>query len=134
VHLLAQSLTPAQWQNFVDCAVAKGLCAISLVGLERSAACYGTHYPDDVERALAKTGEPVAVYLKAGRLRQSWIDFSAIPSHTGRVRFARELLFPSKAYMCAKYARSPDDAAILWLYARRAAEGLIKSLRPVRHL
>ena len=108
VHLLAQSLTSAQWQDFVDSAVAKGLCAISLAALERSAACYGTRYPDDIRRALARTGELVAVYLKAGRLRQGWIDFSAIPSLADRLRFARELLFPSKAYMCAKYARSPE--------------------------
>jgi hypothetical protein len=134
VHLLAQSLTSRQWQDFVDSAVAKGLCAISLVALERSAACYGMRYPDDIRRALVRTGELVAAYLKAGRLRQGWIDVSAIPSLADRIRFARELLFPSKAYMCAKYAQSPSDASLLWLYARRAAEGLIKRLRPVRHV
>jgi hypothetical protein len=131
VHLLAQSFTPAQWHDFVDRAVAKGLCAISLAGLERAAACYGTHFPEVVRRALARTGEPVAVYLKAGRLRQSWIDFSAIPGVADRLRFARELLFPSPAYMRAKYARSPD----VWLsrlYVRRAAGGLIKRLKRVR--
>ena len=81
--------------------------------------------------ALAKTGEPAAVYLKAGRLRQSWIDFSSIPSAADRLRFARELVFPPPAYMRAKYAQSPD-AWLLWLYVRRAAGGLIKRLKRVR--
>jgi hypothetical protein len=130
VHLLAQSFTPAQWQDFVDRAVAKGLCATSLEGLESAAACYETRCPDVVRRALAKTGEPVAVYLKAGRLRQSWIDFSAIPGLADRLRFVRELVFPPMAYMRAKYAQSPD-VWLLWLYARRAAAGLIKCLRGV---
>ena len=128
VHLLAQSFTRNQWQDFVDRAAAKGLCAISLEGLERATACYNTQCPDFVRQALAKTGEPVATYLKAGRLRQSWIDFSAIPSFTNRVRFVRELVFPSKAYMRAKYRQS-SDTWLPWLYARRAAGGLIKRVR-----
>ena len=35
--------------------------------------------------AVSTTGEPVAVYLKAGRLRQAWIDFLAIPSLADRL-------------------------------------------------
>ena len=131
VHLLAESLVPAQWQDFVDRAVTKGLCATSLEALERAATCYGTRYPDAVLQVLAKTREPVAAYLKAGRLRQSWIDFSSIPSAADRLRFARELVFPPPAYMRAKYAQSPD-AWLLWLYVRRAAAGLIKRLKRVR--
>jgi hypothetical protein len=128
VHLLAQSFTPAQWQDFVDRAVAKGLCAISLEGLDRAVACYETRCPDFVRRALARTGEPVATYLKAGRLRQGWIDFLASPGFANRLRFARELVVPPRAYMRAKYARS-SVGWLPWLYARRAAEGLIKRLR-----
>ena len=131
VHLLAQSFIPAQWQNFVDWAVTKGLCATSLQGLQRAAKCYGTRYPDVVLQALAKTREPVSVYLKAGRLRQGWINFSAISGLANRLQFAREFAFPPMAYMRAKYAQLPN-ASLPWLYARRAAEGLIKYLRGVR--
>ncbi len=131
IHLLAASLVPAQWQDFVDRATSKGLCATSLEALERAATCFRTRYPDIAREALAKTGEPVAVYLKAGRLRQSWIDFSSIPSAADRLRFVRELVFPPPAYMRAKYARSPN-AWMLWLYVRRAAAGLIKRLKRVR--
>jgi hypothetical protein len=131
VHLLAESLVPAQWQDFVDRATSKGLCATSLEALERAATRFRTRYPDIVREALAKTREPVAVYLKAGRLRQSWIDFSSLPRAADRLQFARELIFPPPAYMRAKYEQSPD-AWLLWLYVRRAARGLLKRLKRVR--
>lgn len=131
VHLLAQSFTSAQWQSFVDQAVTKGLCATSHEALQRAATRYETRFPDVVLRTLARTGEPAAVYLKAGRLRQSWIDFSSIPSAADRLRFARELVFPPPAYMRAKYAQSPN-AWLLRLYVRRAAGGLIKRLKRIR--
>ena len=131
LHLLAESFTSAQWQDFVDRAVTKGLCAISHEALERAATCFRTRYPDIVGEALVKTLEPVAIYLKAGRLRQSWIDFSSLPRTADRLRFARELVVPSPAYMRAKYAHSPN-AWLLWLYVCRAAGGLLKRLKRVR--
>ena len=106
VHLLAQSFTAHQWQDFIGQASAKGLCAISLEGLERAAACYNTQTPDLCPAGpRQKQDEPVAAYLKAGRLRQSWIDFLSIPNFVNRLQFVRELVFPSKAYMRAKYRR-----------------------------
>ena len=131
VHLLAQSFTDCQWQDFLDKALAKGLCAISREGLEHASARFGTRYPDFVRQALAKTGEPVAAYLHAGWFHQSWIDFCSIPDFSNRVRFLRELGFPSQSYMRTKYADSPG-AWLPWLYARRAAEGLMKRVRYAR--
>ncbi len=130
VHLLVQSFTQVQWQELVDQAAARGLCAISLDGINQAAACYGTRCPDFVRRALTKTGERVMTYINAGSLRQSWIDFTAIPGFGNRLRFARELVFPPRAYMRARYEPS-SDAWLPWLYARRATGGIIKRLRPV---
>jgi Uncharacterised nucleotidyltransferase len=65
LDLLLQSFAQAQWQEFVDQATAKGLCAISLDAIDQAAACYGTRCPDFVRRALTKTGERVATYLTA---------------------------------------------------------------------
>jgi hypothetical protein len=131
VNLMTQSLTPTQWQDFVERAAAKGLCEISLKGLERAATYFGARCPEIVWRTLAKTGEPVTIYLKASKLGQAWIDFSAISGLPNRLRFARELIFPPVAYMRAKYEQS-SDAWLLWFYARRAAAGLIKRFRPGR--
>jgi hypothetical protein len=131
VHLLAQSFVPAQWQDFVALAGTKGLGATSLEALERAATCYKTRYPDVALRALAKKREPIAIYLKAGRLRQSWIDFVSISGLANRLQLAREITFPPTSYMRAKYAQLPN-AWLPLLYARRAVEGLIKYLRGVR--
>jgi len=131
VHLLLQSFTQAKWQEFVEQATAKGLCAISLYAIDQAAACYGTRCPDLAHRALTKTRERVATYLSAGRLRQSWIDFSAIPGLANRLRFACELVVPPRDYMRAKYPQSPE-AALPWLYTRRVIEGVIRRLKPTR--
>ena len=132
VHLLAQSFTAADWERFVDRVVAKGMSAICLSALERAAERYGTHVPQFVREGLASTGGAVAIYLNAGRLRQAWIDFSAIPGLRNRARFAAELVFPPADYIRAKYGASPDRK-LPWLYARRAARGMIKRLRRVPH-
>ena len=131
VHLLAESFTPVQWQDFVDQAGTKGLGATSLEALKRAATCYKTRYPDVALQALAKRREPVAVYLKAGKLRQGWIDFVSISGMANRLQFAREFAFPPTTYMRAKYAQLPN-AWLPWLYARRAVEGLTKYLRRFR--
>ena len=94
VHLLAQSFIPAQWQDFVDRASRK---AYAQLVLKLSSAL-----PHAIKRAILnrparhwqRAREPVAVYLKAGRLRQGWIDFASISSPANRLRFARELAFP----------------------------------------
>ena len=131
IHLLGQSFAPSQWQDTVGTALAKGLAATTLAGIERAESYFGTpnrgSCPDDVRRALARSGEPVAAYLAAGRLRQSWLDFLAIEGGKDRLRFIRELVFPPADYMRTKYADA-HPAWLPWLYARRGAEGLAKRL------
>ena len=127
IHLLAQSFTPFQWHDFAGSATEKGLCATSLDGIDRAAEHFFTRCPDDVRHSLSKTGEPAAVYLDAGRLRQRWIDFLTINGTVERLRYARERVLPPAAYMRAKYARV-SPGWLPWLYARRAAAGFIKRL------
>jgi len=127
VHLLAQSFTPADWQALVGLAREKGLGEISREALDRAAACFGTPVPDVVRAGLDVTGERVAAYLKAGHVRQNWMDFCAIAGWADKVRFLRELVFPPSSYMLAKYAPA-RPRALPWLYARRALEGVVKRL------
>ena len=121
IHLLAQSFTVPDWQAFIREATEKGLCATSVEGLTGATVRFGTRCPDFASDALARTGEPVTTYLGASRLRQSWIDFWAIPSVAKRLQFAHELMFPPAIYMRTKYKAS-DKTWLPWLYARRAVE------------
>ena len=126
IHLLAQSFTPEHWDKLFGTAAEKGLCSTTLDGVERAQERFRTHFPDDVRHALSKKGEPVMSYFDSGALRRAWIDFTSIRGVADRVQFAREAVFPSAAYMRAKYA--PTSASLPWLYARRAAVGLMKLL------
>jgi hypothetical protein len=127
IHLLAQSFTPVQWHELERSATEKGLCATSLDGIDRAAMCFHTLCPDDVRQSFSKAGEPAALYLDASPLRQLWIDFLATEGVAERLRYAQKLVFPSAAYMRAKYARA-SPTWLPWLYARRAAAGIIERL------
>jgi hypothetical protein len=129
IHLLAGTLTCAQWQEVLSLARHKGLSSVCLEGLERAQTCFQTSIPEFVSTGLAHSGgrETVSIYLDASNLRQLWMNFSAMDSVSNRVGFIRELVFPPIAYMRTKY---PDarPSRLPWLYARRALGGLIKRL------
>ena len=127
IHLLAEALAPPQWHEFISLATGKGLCSTCLEGLERAALCFSTRLPDQLHHDLRKTGEPATIYLRAGRTLQTWFDFTSVHGAAGRASFVRALLFPPKAYMQAMYGE-PHAAWLPWLYARRAARGLVRRL------
>jgi hypothetical protein len=133
IHLLAESFTTAQWEEFAQLAEEKGLRAVCLEGMVRARSCFHTEYPEAVMAALARAGsaEPAAIYLNGSRLRQQWMDFCAIPGVRNKLRFLRESVFPPEAYMRHKY---PDARPgwLPWLYLRRAFGGVAKKLRPNR--
>lgn len=128
IYLLARSFTAGNWEEVVRLASIKGLCATTLDGIERATARFGQCCPDEVRRQLARTGEPVALYLGAGRLRQSWIDFCTIEGGSNRLRFAREVILPPSEYMRAKYGKT-HPALLPLRYAHRAVTGAKKLLR-----
>jgi hypothetical protein len=128
IYLLARSFTVRNWREVVRLASSKGLCATTLDGLERAAARFGQCCPDDVRYQFARTGESAALYLGAGRLRQSWIDFCAIEGSKKRLRFLRELVFPPSSYMRAKYG-TIHPALLPLRYGHRAVTGAMKRLQ-----
>jgi hypothetical protein len=130
IHLLAGTLTAAQWDEFGRLARSKGLRAVCLEGFEHARECFHTAYPEGVTTALASTGniEPAARYLDGSRLRQQWMDFNAIAGVGNKLQFLRESVLPPEAYMRHKY---PDawPGWLPWLYLRRALGGVAKKLR-----
>ena len=128
IDLLARSLTSEQWKSLVRAATEKGLCETTRDALQRAEHYFHVRCPEEVRNALSKTGEPVAIYLDAGAIRQAWIDLLAIGGTADRLRFVRELLFPPAAYMGSKYPEA-RPAWLPWLYARRAIGGVRNRLR-----
>jgi hypothetical protein len=66
--------------------------------------------------------------LNGSKFRRTHMDLRAIDGVPNKLRFLRELAFPSAAYMRSKYSNAPTFW-LPWLYARRAFGGAIKRLR-----
>ena len=130
IHLLLGVLMPAEVDDFVRLARAKGLRAVCLEGIERTQACFHTLVPPGLLTELAAPGlvEPPARYLSGGPWLQKWMDFQALGSARNRIRYARELLFPPADYMRQRYPNA-GSGGLGWLYLRRAAGGVFKMLR-----
>ena len=133
IHLLARSLTRAQWQEVLSEARQKGLSSVCLEGLQRARLHLHTSIPEFVSAALKKAdkGERPATYLNGGHLRRAQMDFAAIEGAANKLRFLRELVFPPASYMQTKF-HNASTFQMPWLYARRAAGGAMKRLRPTR--
>ena len=129
IHLLARSFTSADWHEVLSLSRHKGLSSVVLEGLQRARMCFHTRIPESVVAALEEpgAGERVTMYLSASKLRQLWMNFSAIDSVANQLRFMRELVFPPAAYMRSKYPHA-QSAWLPWLYARRALGGISKRL------
>jgi hypothetical protein len=133
VHLLVMAMSDAELDEFTALARAKGIRAICLDALQRSAECFATPIALRVTEALAAPGaiEPSACLLGGGKLHQMVGDLRALDGWTERARWLAETAFPSAAYMRSKY----PDAGRTWLpilYARRGASGVARLLAPHR--
>ena len=92
---------------------------------------FASPVPQHVIDRLTAPGpvEASARYLSGGRARQMVGDFLAFDRWRDRGGWARELAFPSAAYMRTKY----PDATFGWLpvlYARRALAGAARLIYP----
>jgi hypothetical protein len=125
LHLLAQALTPPQWDAFLALARQKGLRAVCLEGIDQARSHFATTVPPGVLDELARPGpvEPAAEYLNAGHLRRRWLDLCAHEGVAGKLRFVRELGFPPAAYMRERFPHARPNW-LPWLYVLRALGGL----------
>lgn len=133
IHLLAETFSVQQWSEFVLLAQLKGLRAVCLDGMQHAQARFGTTYPPAVVAALAQPGPPEkpAIYLEGGPLRQQCMDFVALGGIARQARFVRELLFPSRSYMRAKFPAS-SQWMLPWLYVWRSLSGAARRLARAR--
>jgi Uncharacterised nucleotidyltransferase len=134
IHLLANLLSPAQWNEVVHLAKVKGLSGVLYDGIRAAGHDLRTACPKFVFDALAEApaGEQPAIYFRSSRLRQLWMDFSELEGLSNKMKFLRELAFPPAAYIRDRF-QSAHLKWLPWLYARRGLGGIAKWFGPHRH-
>jgi hypothetical protein len=128
IHLLAQRMSPAEWDVVSAAARQKGLGRNVADGLARSMATWGTRIPHGASfRSGAEEGS-ASRYLSATPNEQWKMDWNARRGWTTRWRWLAQTLLPSSEYMRRRY---PDVKPqwMAWLYCRRAILGVLKRLR-----
>jgi len=127
IHLLASALTPADWAQLCQIAIANGSAGVCLNGLEIAQSRLGTSLPADaMARLRTAPGQHATSYLLGGRqVRRALLDLRAIPGLQRKLRFIRLRLLPSASFLREKYPRM-HNAPLLLLHLRR----LLDFLRP----
>ena len=132
IHLLAQSLTVAERDQFTALVTERRLRAIAATGLAGAAAAFGGIDTDWIAmlqppRAVA---EPSAAFI-GGPMRRVDVltaDLAATARWRDRIRLLFEHLFPAAAFMYQRYG-THRAAALPILYAHRIVSGAPKWFR-----
>lgn len=125
IHLLAASLSTADWRAFASLALRKGVAGVCLEGLEMAGTRLGTRSDRQAMSALAARGrtEQATIYLDSGRLGQIVRDLGAVPGMGRRLSFVREMLVPPAGYVRMLYRHARWQWLPL-LYTRHVVDGL----------
>lgn len=130
IHLLAESLSEAQWQTFVTLAAEKRLATLSLDALSTSRSFLLTKLPDaviDELIELAKEKEPsqILVHRDLPEYRYFINDLNALSDLQSKCRFVMETVFPNPAYI--RHQMQTRFAA--WGYIKRFIRGISRVSR-----
>jgi hypothetical protein len=135
IHLLMERLTPDDREQFVGLARRTGMTAVCARGLQLSHECFGTSHSAELAARLQRSGdgitakaEPSSRFVGGFRLitiLQS--DLSTLPWRA-RMQLIGEHLFPSRAYMRARYPLCPP-VLLPFAYVGRIARGAPKWLK-----
>ena len=108
IHLLGESLSPADWDRLVALAETKQLSAVILRGLVRAQETFNTSLrAASIQRLAAGATREPSPQLVGGRTRTVDVflsDIRSLPDWPARMRLVREHLFPPRAYMRRLYA------------------------------
>jgi hypothetical protein len=132
IDVIAGQLSPAEWEQFADLAIRRGVAAVCRRSLARTVQWFRTEIPacvrDDSRFSDMFQDEPTAAYLKPRpHIRVILDDLRALPAWTDRWRLIREHTFPPSDYMRNVYAPSNGQPLPL-LYVRRVLKGARKWL------
>ncbi|HWB17265.1 MAG TPA: nucleotidyltransferase family protein [Vicinamibacterales bacterium] len=129
IHLVAASLSTAEWRDLEARAVERGIAPFCLSGLRLAAARFRTRVPESVlgrlSAAARASGRGEAARLVGPPRRhvtQVVADLRALPGWSARCRLMSQHLFPSARYMRGTYAPA-SRLPLAVLYVRRAWHG-----------
>jgi hypothetical protein len=133
IHLLADRLTPLEFEECERIARAKGVAAVCARGLRLAQTVFGASIPELVVARLERAGgvEPSGEYLASHRRwhHETLASLRALPRFADRARLVREVLLPSPAYMLGAYGLRGKPLG-LWLlpalYLHRNVRGAWK--------
>ncbi|MFN2164879.1 MAG: nucleotidyltransferase family protein [Anaerolineae bacterium] len=106
IHLLVESLSEAELDEFVTLAIDKQLSGICKAGIYRAQELFGTRHPAlDAWLSAGDPPEPLSRALLAGHGHLGGLgsDLRALNSWADQGRLLREHLFPSARYMRDRY-------------------------------
>lgn len=120
IHLLAEAMSPDQWQSLSRLAPSKGAAAACLDGLLTAQRFLATPLPASVREALgaAPPGQSASAYLRSRQLGRAWRDLRAIRGSRRKIAYLRARTLPATAFVRDKYPQHADLPLPL-LYARR---------------
>jgi hypothetical protein len=111
IALLAASMNPQELERTAMMASGKGLVSICAHATERAGSLLGVAQCSSFSSALMErvpSDREIAYrYVTSRKHIQQWLDFIALADSRKRVRFLREVLFPSGEYLRYRY---PDKA------------------------
>ena len=120
IHLLAGSLSDAQWHRFVTLARRQRVARVYLDGIMIAARSLGTDIPVSIVNDLGEVrGESASTcLLDARQFGRSWQDLCAVRGWRRKLAYAGLRMLPSPAFTRGKYPRIAMLPLAL-LYARR---------------
>jgi putative nucleotidyltransferase-like protein len=131
VALLADSLDEADRTSFAALATERRVRAVCAASLRRAGDAFGGAAGDLARRVAPPDGAPdePSAALLSPRLRLVdllAVDMRSLDSWSKRVQLVREHVFPSRAYMLARYG---PGRPLAWRYLQRIAGGAPKWFR-----
>lgn len=133
IHLLASAMDAREREEFVELARRKRVRSICAAGLDNAQRYFATVHPagwrNRFEVGAGDDPEPSAVFLRPGATRIDMMlwDLRALGGWTRKARLLQETVFPSAAYVRARYG---PDTPLVFAYVNRIISGAKRWLRP----
>lgn len=130
IRLLADTLSPDEWQRFADLSRSKGFATLVSHTLETTRSTFGGSWPENITAELATVeGEASAALLSPSAWKQLASDVESLPTWRSRLRLLREIAFPPPDYMLRHFGKR-SRAWLPALYAWRGLRGVLRYSLP----